>query len=231
MPHALRSVERESDVLANFKVLAGTEEDLANDITRVINRLRSLWLRIHPAFERVIEGSVLSRSIVMYLLIRYRGPVGLHTAGKSRVKRWTRSHARKDPSTFLDAILDALAEQTVIVPGSEASESAVPRHAASRKGLKAECKEVEADAEELADSLPLLPVLTSMPGVGVKTASQILLAPGDFTVFGIEGLPILGAQMDLMDIGLLVPLRVCHAFYAWMTKLAPQDSFGPGVLF
>jgi hypothetical protein len=65
MPHTLRSVDRESDVLANLKVLAGTDEDLAHDITRAINRLRSLLLQIHPALERVFKGTVLTRSIVL----------------------------------------------------------------------------------------------------------------------------------------------------------------------
>ena len=187
MPHTLRSVDRESDVLANLKVLAGTDEDLAHDTTRAINRLRSLLLQIHPALERVFKGTVLTRAIVLDLLIRYRGPAGLRAAGKSGVKRWAKNHTRKDPSVLIDAIFDALGEQTVTVPGTEASESVVPRHAARVKALKVERREIEAEAEELADSLPLLQVLTSMPGVGVKTASQILLAAGDFSAFKTAG--------------------------------------------
>lgn len=183
MPHTLRSVDRESNVLVNLKVLAGTDEDLAHDITRSINRLRSLLLQTHPALERLFTGTVLTRSIVLDLLVRYHGPAGLRAAGKPGVKRWARNHTRKDPSALIDAIFDALAEQTVIVPGSEASEPVVPRHAARIKALKAERTEIEAEAAELADSLPLLQVLTSMPGVGVKTATQILLAAGDFSAF------------------------------------------------
>ncbi|WP_156491196.1 IS110 family transposase, partial [Brevibacterium casei] len=102
MPHTLRSVDRESDVLANLKVLAGTDEDLAHDITRGINRLRSLLLQTHPALERVFTGTVLTRSIVLDLLVRYHGPAGLRTAGKSGVKRWARNHTRKDPSALID---------------------------------------------------------------------------------------------------------------------------------
>ena len=187
MPHTLRSVDRESDVLANLKVLAGTDEGLAHDTTRAINRLRSLLLQIHPALERVFKGTVLIRVIVLDLLIRYRGPAGLRAAGKSGVKRWAKNHTRKDPSVLIDAIFDALGEQTVTVPGTEASESVVPRHAARVKALKVERREIEAEAEELAVSLPLLQVLTSMPGVGVKTASQILLAAGDFSAFKTAG--------------------------------------------
>ena len=187
MPHTLRSVDRESDVLANLKVLAGTDEDLAHDITRAINQLRSLLLQIHPALERVFKGTVLTRTIVLDVLIRYRGPAGLRAAGKSGVKRWAKNHTRKDPSALIDAIFETLAEQTVIVPETAASESVVPRHAMRIKALKAERQEIEAVAEGLADSLPLLQVLTSMPGVGVKTASQILLAAGDFGAFRTPG--------------------------------------------
>ncbi|NNV09609.1 hypothetical protein ETC03_26010 [Geobacillus sp. MMMUD3] len=141
-------MDQESDGLANLKILAGTEEDLAHDITRAINRLRSLLLQIHPALERVFNDTVLTRSIVLDLLVRYHGPAGLRTAGKSGVKRWARNHTRKDPSALIDAIFDALAEQTVTVPGSQASESVVARHAKRIKALKAERAEIEAEAAE-----------------------------------------------------------------------------------
>lgn len=187
MPHTLRSVDRDSDVLANLKVLAGTDEDLAHDITRAINRLRSLLLQVHPALERVFKGTVLTRRIVLDLLIRYGGPAGLRAAGKSRVKRWAKNHTRKDPSALIEAIFAALGEQTVTVPGSEASESVIPRLAGRIKSLRAERAEITAEVEDLVDRLPLLQVLTSMPGVGVKTATQILLAAGDFSAFRTPG--------------------------------------------
>lgn len=62
--------------------LAGTDENLAHEIIRAINRVRSLLVQIHPAPERVVKGTVLD------LLIRYRGPAGLSAAGKSGVKRY-----------------------------------------------------------------------------------------------------------------------------------------------
>lgn len=142
-----------------------------------------MLLQIHPALERVFKGGVLTRQITLDLLICYNGPAGLRAAGNPGVKRWARNHTRKDPSALVDAIFEALSQQTVIVPGSEASEQIVPRLAATIKTLKAERADIAAQVEELIDSLPLLQVLTSMPGVGVKTASQILLAAGDFSTF------------------------------------------------
>lgn len=71
--------------------------------------------------------------------------------------------------------------------GGHASESVAPRHAARIKALMTERKEIEAEAEEFADWFPLLQVLTSMPGAGVRTASQIFLAAGDFSAFKTAG--------------------------------------------
>ena len=97
-----------------------------------------MLLQIHPALERVFKGGVLTRQITLDLLIRYNGPAGLRAAGNPGVKRWARNHTRKDPSALVDAIFEALSQQTVIVPGSEASEQIVPRLAATIKTLKAE---------------------------------------------------------------------------------------------
>ncbi|WP_133066662.1 hypothetical protein [Brevibacterium aurantiacum] len=62
--------------MAKLKVLAGADEDHAHDITRTNNRLRLLLLQIHPALECVFKGAVFTKTIVLDLLVRYRGPAG-----------------------------------------------------------------------------------------------------------------------------------------------------------
>lgn len=116
MPHTLRSVDRNSEVLSALKVLAGFDEDLVRESTRAINRLRSLLVQIYPSLERALPSMVLTRPIVLDLFIRYHGPAGLKAAGKSAVKRWARNHSRKDPSDLVNEIFAALAQQTVTVP-------------------------------------------------------------------------------------------------------------------
>lgn len=64
----------------------------------------------------------LTRTIVLDLLARYRGPAGLRTVGKPGMKRWAKNHTRTDPSALIDAIFDALPKQPVIVPGIERAE-------------------------------------------------------------------------------------------------------------
>lgn len=187
MPHTLRAVDRDSEVLSALKVLSGFDEDLARESTRAINRLRSLLLQIYPSLERVFPGVVLTRQIVLDLLIRYHGPAGFKAAGKSGVKRWARNHARKDPSQLVDQVFTALGEQTVTVPGAQAVELVIPRVAAQIKELKAQREIVAGEVEALVADFPLSAVLTSMPGIGVKTAAQILLAAGDFSSFPTPG--------------------------------------------
>ena len=187
MPHTLRAVDRDSDLLAALKVLAGFDDDLARECTRAINRLRSLLVQIYPSLERVFTGTILTRPIVLELLIRYQGPQGLKAAGKSGVKRWAKNHTRKDPSALVDQIFDALAKQTVVVPGAAVVELVIPRVAAQIKKLKAQRALVASEVEAMVDVHPLTQVLISMPGVGIKTAATILLNAGDFSSFATPG--------------------------------------------
>jgi hypothetical protein len=55
MPHTLRAVDRDSEVLSALKVLSGFDADLTHECTRAINRLRSLLLQIFPVLERAFR--------------------------------------------------------------------------------------------------------------------------------------------------------------------------------
>src|SRR5206468_732352 len=48
-------------------------------------------------------------------------------------------------------------------------------------------QQVAAEVEEIVDAHPLAGVLTSMPGVGVRTAARLLLEVADITVFPTAG--------------------------------------------
>lgn len=64
-------------------------------------------------------------------------------------------------------VFNVPAERTVTVSETGAPESVVLRQVGRIKTLKVGRKETEADVAELADQLPLLPVLMSMPGADV----------------------------------------------------------------
>ena len=181
MPHTLRAVDRDDETLAALKMLAGFHDDIAKDATRTKNSLRSVLTQIHPALERVFAGEILSRTLVLDSLIHYEGPTKLAAAGRGRVLKWIRNRAKKDPDTL--AIFAALAEQTVTVPGMAAAELVIPQLAANIEALQAQRDTIAGHGSEMLESFPLAQVLMSMPGVGIKTASNILLSIGDCSDF------------------------------------------------
>lgn len=71
MPHTLRSVGRNSEVLQAHKLLSGFDDDISRDYTTTLNRLRSVLNQIHPSLERVFAGSTLNRTAVLDLFIHY----------------------------------------------------------------------------------------------------------------------------------------------------------------
>ncbi|MHC9675390.1 IS110 family transposase, partial [Corynebacterium diphtheriae] len=81
----------------------------------------------------------------------------------------------------------ALKAQTVTVPGSDAAELVIPQLAANIKALKEQRDTIAEQVEGMLDDFPLCEVLMSMPGVGIKTATQILLAIGDGSDFDSAG--------------------------------------------
>ncbi len=155
MPHTLRAVDRNDEVLSALKMLSGLDDDIARDCTRTINRLRSILVQIYPSLERVFAGDIIQRAFVLDLLIHYGGPTRLKKSGKKRVLTWSRNHSKKDPEALIDALFQALAAQTVTVPGTAAAEIAIPMLATNIKSLKAQRDSIAGQVEEMLDDFPL----------------------------------------------------------------------------
>lgn len=183
----MRAVGRNNEVLSALKMLSGFDDDIVRDCTRTINRLRSVLTQIYPSLERVFAGSTLTRTPVLDLLIHYKGPQGLKRAGYHRVLNWMAKHTRKDPTALVDAIFAALKAQAVTVLRSDAAELVIPQLAANIKALKDQRGTITEQAESMLDDFPLCEVLMSMPRVGIKTATQILLTIGGGSDFDSAG--------------------------------------------
>lgn len=182
MPHTLRAVDRDNDVLSSLKVLAGFDEDLAKDATRTRNRLRGLLTQIHPGLERVF-GPQLHRPIVLDVLEHYADPTKLTRSGQIRVRNWVAQRATRDNSEFVTAIFDALDDQSVTVPGTQAAEMVIPQLVRNLRSLLQQRADLAQQVEAMIADYPLAEVLMSMPGVGIKTAAKILLTVGDCSDF------------------------------------------------
>ncbi len=182
MPHTLRRVDTGDEALAELEVLVGFDDDLAGEATRVSNRIRGLLTSIHPALERVL-GPRITHPAVLETLSRCGGPAGIRQAGKRKLTAIAAKHAPRMGARLATDILAALDEQTVVVPGTTAAETALPKLADSLKETLLQRKAVAVDVERALDDHPLFPVLTSMPGIGVRTAARILIEVGDGSAF------------------------------------------------
>ncbi|MGW4689845.1 IS110 family transposase [Streptomyces sp. NPDC004244] len=182
MPHTLRSLELTDEITAELTVLTGFDQDLAAEATRTSNRIRGLLTQFHPSLERVL-GPRLDHPAVTWLLERYGSPAALRKAGRRRLVELIRPKAPRMAGRLVDDVFDALDEQTVVVPGTGTLDIVVPSLAASLTAVHDQRRALEAQISSLLEAHPLHPVLTSMPGVGVRTAAVLLVTVGDGTGF------------------------------------------------
>jgi transposase len=186
MPHALRRVGGDDDLIADLAVIVGFDDDLAGEVTRVSNRIRGLLTQIHPALERAIGGDI-GHPAVLALLTKFGGPTGLAAAGKRRLTTTAKPLAPRMHERLVQAIVKALTEQSVTVPGTRAAELVLPQLAAQLQGLLAQRAEAAKQVEEALDAHPLSQLLMSMPGVGIRTTARLLLDIGDGSAFPTAG--------------------------------------------
>ena len=168
--------------LAELQVLVGYDDDLAGEATRISNRIRGLLTQIHPALERVL-GPKITHPAVLELLSRCGGPAGLRQAGRRKLLEITKPRAPRLAQRLIAQVLAALDEQNVVVAGTAAAEKILPRLADSLREVLRQRDQVAREVEGILDAHPLGEVLTSMPGIGVRTGARILLEVGDGTAF------------------------------------------------
>jgi transposase len=174
MPHTLRSLKIADAQVAELTMLCGFDEDLAAQITATSNRIRGLLTQIHPALERVV-GPHLDHPAMLDLLERYPSPAQLASLSQKQLATRLLKLAPRMGKTWATEVVQALAEQTVVVAGTQAASIVLPRLALQLRALRKQREEVAKEVERLVLAHPLHPVLTSMPGVGVRTAARLLV--------------------------------------------------------
>jgi hypothetical protein len=118
LPHALRRVGSEEQITVELTVLAGYDADLAQEATRLTNRLHDALLHVHPALERLL-GKHFRRRGVLRLLAATGTPAAMTALGPTKVKRLIMAGSPRMAATLPAQILAALAEQTVTIPATE----------------------------------------------------------------------------------------------------------------
>ncbi|MFD5087550.1 IS110 family transposase [Kitasatospora sp. NPDC058406] len=173
MPHTLRDLVPSDETVAELEMIAGFDDDLAGESTRIQNRLRGLLTQIHPSLERVL-GPRLDHPAVLALLERHGSPAQSRKAGRRRLVALLPPKAPRMAERLVEDIFTALDEQTVVVPGTQAAALIVPSLATSLTAVLDQRKLLAARIEELLEAHPLSPVL-------------ILIDVGDASAFPTAG--------------------------------------------
>ena len=185
LPHALRGIQVADEQVAELSMLCGFDDDLVGQTTATSNRIRGLLTQVHPALERVL-GPHLDHPAVLDLLQRYPSPASMKAAGTTRLGNRLTKLAPRMGRRLAEEISRALGEQTVVVVGTNAAKMVLPRLAEQLAALRRQRAEIAIEVERLVEAHPLQPVLTSMPGVGVRTAARLLteISGKDFATAG-----------------------------------------------
>lgn len=173
LPHALRSIQLADESVAELSMLCGFDDDILGQMTATSNRIRGLLTQIYPALERVV-GPHLDHPAMLDLLQRYPSPAAMKAAGTTRMATRLLKLAPRMGRRLAEEITQALSEQTVVVVGTNAAATVLPRLAEQLAALRRQRTEIAVVVEKLVEDHPLSPVLTSMPGVGVRTAARLL---------------------------------------------------------
>ncbi|GAQ77369.1 transposase IS116/IS110/IS902 family protein [Streptomyces turgidiscabies] len=177
MPHTLRSLELTDEITAELTVLVDFDQDLAAEATRTSNRIRGLLTQFHRSLERVL-GPRLGHQAVTWLRERYGFPAALRKAGRCKLVEVIRPKVPRMAQRLEDEVFDTLDEQTVVVPGTGTLDVVIPSLARSFAAVHERRRALEAQIGQSLETHPLFPVLTSMPGVAVRTAATLLVTVG-----------------------------------------------------
>nr|WP_193315337.1 IS110 family transposase [Tetrasphaera sp. F2B08] len=182
LPHALRRVGFEEQSTVELSVLAGYDADLAKESTRLANRLHDALLHVHPALERLL-GKYFRRPGVLRLLAVTGTPSAIAALGPTEIKEVIATRSPRLAATLATEILAVLAEQTVIIDATEQYGQVIRGLAHQLLAVLDQRKSLAADLEQLLSAHPLAEILRSMPGVGPRTAIELLRTIGDGSTF------------------------------------------------
>jgi len=124
---------------------------------------------------------------VIDLLVDAPTPAALRALGEDGIRTVMATRSPRLAKTLPATILAALDAQTVVVPGTTEFGRVIAGVATQLRQVRTERTALAADVEVRLATHPLAEVLTSMPGLGVRTALKILTIVGDGAAFPTAG--------------------------------------------
>jgi transposase len=186
LPHTLRSVGPVTETITGLGVLAGFDADLAQENTRLSNRLHDALLHVHPALEQLL-GKHFRRAGVLQLLAAAGTPQQLRELGLRGMQEILTPRSRRLAQTLPAQILTALDRQTVMIPATSQYGRVISGLATQLLAVMAQRELVADELEALLPLHPLAEIILSMPGIGTRTTVEILKTVGDGSTFATAG--------------------------------------------
>jgi transposase len=186
LPHALRRVGPDEQTTVELSVLAGYDADLAAESTRLTNRLHDALLHVHPALERLL-GKHFRRRGVLGLLAATGTPSSIANLGEIGIRALVAAGSPRMAHTLPAKVLTTLVEQNVTIPATEQYGRVIRGLARQLLTVLDQRDTLRTELEDLLDTHPLAEILTSMPGVGSRTAIELLRTVGDGSSFASAG--------------------------------------------
>ena len=175
MPHTLRAISTSDEDAAALSMLTGFDLDLARQVNQTEGRIRGQSFTQTPPSPRAGAGALAGRTTPSWRPVAaWPTPAKLKSAGKARIDARLKKHGCRRHATWAGQIVSALELQSVTVAGTNAAAVVLPHLARQLIALHAQRADVAARVETLVQAHPLYQVLTSMPGIGVRTAAVFL---------------------------------------------------------
>jgi transposase len=178
----LQALRPSDPLVTELKVLTGHRRDLAEDRTRVVNRLRGHLTSIFPALERTLD---LTNAGPLTLLTGYQTPSAIRRVGVHRLETWLRNRKVRGAAQLAAVATDAANRQLTSVAGEKPTAHLIrslAKEITRLNGLIADTdKLVEARFHDHKDA----EVISSMPGIGPLLGAEFLASTGgDMSAFG-----------------------------------------------
>ncbi|MGW6681174.1 IS110 family transposase [[Kitasatospora] papulosa] len=180
MPHTLRLIDGEEETIAELDRRVGRRPGRRNDPHR---QPAPRPTDTDPAIVGASAGSAVAAPGRAHPTGAVRSPAQIRKTGRRRLVTLLRPKAPRMAEAVGD-IFAALDEQTA---GTEAAALIVPSQAGSLSAVLEQRKLLAGPIEQLLEDHPPSKVLTSVPGIGVRTGARILIEVGDGSTWPTAG--------------------------------------------